>query len=292
MTDVFEHTNNNFINNVYKYDDNYKIVENKKNTLSCTVVYFSSNGIYFPNTLETFKDKIIVGDKYEWSKYENQIKNVKKSIFIRDVYKQWYLKGINTEINNIDKLIQFIVKEHDQDNLILVGISSGGFIATLIGAKLNADMVFNFAGQLTLESILAEGKDKIVNNSYSTWKQYYNLSELLKNTKTTIFYYVCSNSNIDQEHIAIAKKSKKVYMFLFDCDAHGIPFHQTVLKYLLQINKSKHKKLSQKYFDTLISPSLFWRNFTNPIQYFISIGLYVIKNLSKLPKYIIYKILK
>lgn len=286
----FDHTNNSQVNNIYM-DNNYKIIiNNDKNSVDCTVVYCSSNGIYFPNTLDTFINAIVSNDRYEWSKKSNQLKNARKSIFIRDIYKQWYLKGVNEEINDLDKLIEFIQKEDTEDRLILVGTSSGGYVATLIGAKLNADMVFNFSGQLTLETVLNEGKDNIVNNLQYDWKHYYNLSSMLENTSADIFYFVCGNSAVDKEHILISEKYPSVKRFVFSCDTHGIPFPHICLKYLFLFKKDKLSSLSEFYSNKIIGSSSFWKHYISPTQYYFDNLIHIIKNFKKIPRYIIYKL--
>ena len=74
---------------------------------TCTI-YFSSNGIYFPNEENVFRSVIIHKDRYEW--YKTRRKSY-KHIFVRDVYKQWYAEGINDQYNTIEKLGQLLIQE-------------------------------------------------------------------------------------------------------------------------------------------------------------------------------------
>lgn len=71
-----------------EYAEEIDLIEN-----DLCVIYFSSNEIYYPNTLESFEYSILKNDKYEWK--QNKFSNAKKHIFLRDLHKQWYLSGIN-----------------------------------------------------------------------------------------------------------------------------------------------------------------------------------------------------
>jgi hypothetical protein len=65
------------------------------------IIYFSSNAIYFPNDRAAFCQKIVKENRFEWK--NNILKSARKVIFIRDVLKSWYLKGISSNINLIEK---------------------------------------------------------------------------------------------------------------------------------------------------------------------------------------------
>lgn len=74
-----------------------------------------------------------------------------KEIFIRDIWLSRYIRGNNTDIDTIDKIIQFIRKETVNLKVVTVGVSSGRFIAVLIASKIDAEMCFDFSGQFSLE---------------------------------------------------------------------------------------------------------------------------------------------
>lgn len=124
--------------------DNY-IIERVSGDGVC-VIYCSSSGLYYPNTeVEFVKAFIECEDRYEWR--NKRIRNVSKSIWIRDITKEFYVRGINKRINDIDKLLSFLEEETQGYDVITVG-SSGGYIAALIGIKLDANMVYCFSGFL------------------------------------------------------------------------------------------------------------------------------------------------
>lgn len=86
---------------VKKYRDqnaNYVIeIDSNSPHKDLCVIYFTSNAVYYPNTKAQFVDSIVEKDYYEWR--QSAPISAYKQIFIRDIYKQWYLQGINNQIN-------------------------------------------------------------------------------------------------------------------------------------------------------------------------------------------------
>jgi hypothetical protein len=115
------------------YNDlnNFEIVEFDSSTSNKCIIYFSSHCLHYPNTEEEVHKQILVKDWYEWRK--NICPGIKKAIFLRDVKKQWYLEGINKNINSIEKLFDFLLDETQDLQVICVGSSTGGYAAKLMG---------------------------------------------------------------------------------------------------------------------------------------------------------------
>lgn len=89
-------TDSDVVRRVYSSLPNYKIdYDNNCADMICAV-YFSSNDIYYPNTEEIFRKRIVEKDFFEW--YHTRVR-ARKHIFVRDVFKQWYLEGINADID-------------------------------------------------------------------------------------------------------------------------------------------------------------------------------------------------
>jgi|APSaa5957512535_1039671.scaffolds.fasta_scaffold91615_2 hypothetical protein len=279
---MFNPIDNSHVVDCYEKDLNYRIIINKEFSSSCTVVYFSSNGIYYPNKLETFRKAIINEDRFEWKNEHSQINNPSKIIFIRDIYKQWYLKGINKQINNLDKLISFIRQENTEEKLILIGVSSGGFVASLIGAKLNANMVFSFSGQFTLLPMLNSNKNIIVDALYAEWSKYYNLKTILEKTNSTIFYFACNHSEVDKEDIKIALELKCVHPFIFNCSKHGVPFPFRLLKKVISSDHGKLIQLEKKYSKKNINSKYFCKDYFTTIENYKSLARYFFFRVKKL----------
>ena len=78
-------------------------------------VFFSGNGIFFPNDYETAENTLVKNNRYEWQNIaQNDLIRLQagKIIFLRDVYKQWYITGINSRIDSIAKLFYFLQKKN------------------------------------------------------------------------------------------------------------------------------------------------------------------------------------
>ena len=75
---------------------NYRIEYNETTDKNECVIYFSSNNIWFPNTEKAFQKSIVEEDRYEWQR--NPYRIGKKNIYLRDIYKSWYVQGINYEL--------------------------------------------------------------------------------------------------------------------------------------------------------------------------------------------------
>lgn len=89
--------------------NNYKIIETGNKT-GRALVFFSGNGLYYPNTVSCFEETIIKNDRYEGERIirHTQVqKYYEKIVLVRDIYKQWYVKGINSEQDTVDKTIFF-----------------------------------------------------------------------------------------------------------------------------------------------------------------------------------------
>lgn len=144
-------THNRYDDNMiqgYK-SDNYVILDNKACDNNLCYIFCSSNGLYTINDLDSY-NKMIKNKRFEYQNIAKGIK-AKKVIFLRDIWLSWYALGINYTLNNIDKILYFIEKETNGLEIIAVGTSSGGYLASIIGAKLkNVTIVFSNCGQYSL----------------------------------------------------------------------------------------------------------------------------------------------
>lgn len=120
---------------------NFLIYDESKEGEYC-YVFCSSNAIWYPNTHQAYEENIVKRDCYEWRNFHPL--NAKKRIYIRDIYKSWYVTGVNQDIDSIDKLVDLIKKESNGLKLVCIGSSSGGYLAVLLGCLLHADHVLCF----------------------------------------------------------------------------------------------------------------------------------------------------
>lgn len=261
---------------------NYHIINTpKKGGENLTIVYFSSNGIYSQNDEETFKRVIINENRYEWSK--NLITRANKHIFVRDIYKSWYVTGINNEINSIDKLFEFLKEETKNSRIITLGCSSGGYAAMIFGILLDAEYIFSFSGQFSIQDVvdnnsqihyplLFEHKDDLSKNKY------FNIANLVKSKNIPIFYFVSSLSDCDKNQINIASGIKNVYSFKIKSDDHGIPFPLINLQKIINMPQNELIKLNKSLSNKEISKL----SFSYKVLGFKILLLTLIKKISRL----------
>jgi len=204
------------------------------------VLYFSSNNIYHPNSKDSFRSSIIDKDKYEW--YNTRIENGVKHIFLRDIQKQWYLKGINSKLNSIEKVLKFLKKETLGYSVITIGSSAGGYAAVLFGSLLNAEKILTFNGQFHVSDLLTSSNEAvdpvIFREQFNPYvNKYFSLKNFLNNP-SNIYYFFSNKSKWDQinkNHIL----EEGINIISFNTNNHGIPFVKSAL--LRVINSSKQE---------------------------------------------------
>lgn len=245
---VFQ-TDSSEVNDIFQKRNNYLIEYSKKRSTKekkCAL-YFSSNEIYYPNTSDSFQNKIVKKDRFEW--YHTRVDQVDKHIFIRDIKKQWYLTGISAECNSIEKLGAFLKKEIEGYKVICIGSSAGGFAAVLFGSILNAEAIYSFNGQFFLYDLLSistanvdpiifrEKDNKLVN-------QYYSLKKKITKPEN-IFYFYSDRSKWDisqYEHIS----NLGIQVIPFRTSHHGIPFLKTNMNFVINNPRSWIRELVGK----------------------------------------------
>ena len=261
MTDDFKgvfQTDSEIVLNQYKTNKNYLIVNTTKDSASIKkekycAIYFSSNNLYYPNDNNAFKKEIITKNKYEW--YTTRINKAEKHIFIRDIFKQWYLAGINESLNTIEKLVDFLKEETKGYKTITVGSSSGGYASVLFGQLLSAEYCYSFNGQLQLFWQMQNSspeKDPLLFTlkKRETAFKYYNIVNYIK-TPSSILYF---NSRKSEEDIAQLEYIKNINLnlFSFKTSHHGVPFISSILPKLLNMPVLELLKLKEKNHNPLI----------------------------------------
>ncbi|HPF29263.1 MAG TPA: hypothetical protein PLZ77_04050 [Lachnospiraceae bacterium] len=130
--------------------NNYQIVETGFRTNRC-IIFFSGNGLYYPNNQDVFLDVVCKRDRYEWKKVAQNKKireYFEKIIFVRDIYKQWYIKGTGSNNSSIKAVLDLLKENTENMQLTTCGNSAGGYMATLMGSLLGASMFFLFPASL------------------------------------------------------------------------------------------------------------------------------------------------
>lgn len=227
-------------NYLIQYDDSCE----NKNTCA---IYFSSNDIYYPNTEAAFSKRILEKNFYEW--YNTRFEGIYKHIFIRDIHKQWYLSGINSEINTPEALLQFLKSETAGYSVKTIGSSAGGYAAVLYGSLLNADQALSFNGQFELATLLQKSKPFVdpllFRFADSELAKYYDLKSKI-NEKLDVFYFCSRKSDWDNQQFTHIKNLSSIKTISFDTGHHGIPFVKDALPKVINLRKDSLNKLTKK----------------------------------------------
>lgn len=245
MGNIFS-TDQGIVEEVWRNNPNYLVREINADNKKCLIL-FSSNGLYFPNTREEFEEKVIQEDRYEFRNITNSKKIEKqfgKIIYVRDVWKAWYVRGINAREDTIDKLIARLKDLTEEERVITAGISSGGYMSVIAGIKLNAEKILCFSGQFYLDvskrSLLKEYEED------EERSKYYDLIDLIRKTDVPIIYFYPMKYNGDIKQADKVKEFHNVVMIAFDYAEHA----QTVLpcnfKYLFDMSEETYRKISRR----------------------------------------------
>jgi hypothetical protein len=241
------------VNDFYQDHLNYIIQYDDSVPKEYCVVYFSSNDIYYPNNDIAFTESIINKNRFEW--YGNRVNYGHKHIFLRDIKKQWYLTGINKDIDSPQKMFEFLKEETQGYKIILIGSSAGGFISVILGQLLNAERIYSFNGQFEILSILdkksAPSVDPVLyrNKDNENLLPFYDASKFIS-CPETIYYFHSGKSNWDIEQYAYLN-GLKINKITFKTSNHGIPFLKSNLPVVLNLPLSELKKISGKTFNPL-----------------------------------------
>ncbi len=245
----FDRINHPLVQQVYNNQNNYLIqYDNNSSTSAC--IYFTSNGLYYPNTMEEFKKKIIDENRFEW--YKNKLTNIKKHIFIRDVFKQWYIGGVNAKLDTIEKTLEFLKQETFGYDITTIGSSAGGFAAVLFGCLLQANKIITINGQFNLSFLLFGDWNRIDNpilvkyENNEKYSKYYNLVPFIKNYSKKIIYFTSTCSNLDVMQLKFVEKCSNCLIFKIYTDIHGIPFWLENMNMVLNTSYEKYIKIESR----------------------------------------------
>lgn len=226
--------NNQVIREVYA-KDNYECIDTGEASKWC-YIFFSSNGLYYPDTKENFIEQIIRKNRYEWKwvvKNSHIPERAGRIIYIRDIYKKWYSYGINENANSIDKTIELLRKLTEGFQVVTIGSSAGGYMATLTAVKLNAPYCINFSGQYKIAEDLGN--------------PYYKLVDLLEDYQGKIFYFVPALCPNDVEQYQLIEGIKCIKGFYFNDNRHASTMLTGNMPYIIESTEGRLERLYDKY---------------------------------------------
>ena len=238
---------------------NYE-AEDSGESPAVSVVYFTSNALYWTDDDETVHQRIFVNNRYDYRYYRR--KKVPgqsvREIFVRDVTKQWYLHGISSSVDSVEKLVGLLKELTAGTKIITVGNSAGGYAACLYGALLGAVQIFSFSGQFSLKDT-AENSDELLQETMELpeFMKYCDLTGLIRDSDATVFFFYPDQAPQDKKQYPLVLDNPNVCMFAMKGSVHG----STVLDYsipsLLAADTAKLKALSVKYRGESIDPVKF-----------------------------------
>lgn len=262
--------NCSIIDDVYNAKDNIKIVDYNNDTGRC-YIFFSSHNLYYPNTEEEFIRKVVEGDRFEWNRLATgKSSHIKadRIIFARDVYKQFYIAGVNHIVNSSDKLVDLLgelCKEYRE--VITVGSSAGGNIAMLVALKLSASRCICFAGQTLINDVNSSFKEHIIKKTDVHVDSMDILAQLENNKDCKIFYFYPAYNEGDTYQYDRISGCSNVYGFAFAQTNHaasmmdenkGFAISWDEI-YLLKLYEHYHGKVINMYeFFFRTVPIIYW----------------------------------
>lgn len=225
--------------------DNYQCFDTGVDSDICYIM-FSSNGLYYPNTKEVFEETIIQNDRYEWKwvvKNSTIPRKAGRIIYVRDIYKCWYSKGINARENTIDKTLELLEKLTQGYKIVTVGSSAGGYMAVLTAIKLKADYCINFSGQYSIATDIEN--------------PYHSLMEMLNDYAGHIFYFFPIGCEEDKRQYDNVKHNKCINSFLFNESKHASTMFAGNMCYILDYTEEEMIGLYEKNCRRKINKYLF-----------------------------------
>ena len=219
---------------IYENNANCRIEYSDKNSDIC-VIYFSSHGIYYPNDEKTFISKIVNKDYYEW--YKTRLRNAKKHIFIRDVKKQWYISGINKNIDDQWKLADFLKKETSGYKVITLGASAGGYASILFGNLIEAEYIIAFNPRIELETELNNTKEEenalLHRNKETKTRCFFDVNKFISGN-IPVYYILSNKSGWDLQQCKCLVPKNNLNIVEVDSDVHGVPVPKDILPLFIE----------------------------------------------------------
>lgn len=215
--------------------DNYQCIDTGAESDIC-YIFFSSNGLYYPDEKEVFDREIMYKDRYEWKwmvSHSGISQKAGRVIYVRDVFKDWYSQGINSKVNTIEKTLDLLRSLTKGYQIITVGSSAGGYMAVLAAVRLGAIWCINFSGQYKVNSNVSE--------------EYQDLSGMLKDYSGQIFYFVPICSKQDLEQYEYVKDISCIRTFSFNGKKHADTMLTGNMSYIIDKNEEELLVLYKKY---------------------------------------------
>ncbi len=158
------------------------------------------------------------------------------------------MRGINVKENNVETVIKLCGQvTHNFKNIITVGISSGGFMASIVASRLGANSCFNFSGQNNLWNSLERNPRLLQFKDTATCSKYFNIGELIKNTQCDIYYFYAGNCLEDLNEYEEIAEIPNVHGYVFSNDQHASTMCIWNMPYIILISKERLLQIEKHY---------------------------------------------
>jgi len=173
-----------------------------------------------------------------FSFYEVSSKINTNKIFVRDIHKLWYHKGLPGIAKNIDEIALYLFQYTQDDQfkrIIFIGNSMGGYAALLLGTLLSVNTVIAFCPKTFISPAM-----RFFSQDWSNWRQvwklfwlpsaqrkYFDLKSLLKRKSQGTHYhiYYSTQKRIDKLHVLRIKEYQNITLHSYNIGGHGLVKH-------------------------------------------------------------------
>ena len=263
MYEIFEKKEDN--EEIYRFycnNDNFKVEDISNDVNKPVYIFFTGHGLFFPTTIEMFRSKVIENNRFEWENIARGTgvqSKARRIIYIRDVYKNWCINGINSKVNTREKLVEMLKDLAENREIITVGSSAGGYMAVLYGCLLNAKAIYTFSPQISLIEYDKWHPIKYFDEYRTSGTVALDLREYMVAYTGKLFYitpYYCpeDRAQLDLVNMADIPCIKK---FIVDENRHGYTFYGVSIERLLAMDMKTLENLSYHYAGKIIKPSHF-----------------------------------
>lgn len=229
--------------------ENYRIWDRSGDGGECLIL-FSGNGLFYPNKEEVFHDIIVHKDRYEYQNLAKSayLRRFDRIIFVRDIYKQWYVTGINADCPDAIATAELLKDKTEGYRVTTAGNSAGGYAAVLFGILVGAERIFTFSGQWDI----TDSKYAPYIEYYKTDEKrsaFYDLRSLLKSgdVKAKIYYFWPDENEKDKYQSGLVKDMPGIRAFEFRSKKHESTVLPFQIPWLLCMREKELEKIYDRY---------------------------------------------
>ena len=157
-------------------------------------------------------------------------------IFMRDVQKVWYQRGLPGVATDIDGIASFLAEKREEvgaSRVVLVGNSMGGYAAVVLGILLDADRVLAFAPQTFIGRLhrfvhYDRRCTELIRNVHRTPnRRYLDLKPLLRRLSPSceIDMFYCQDDRLDRIHAERLNFAPNVHTHSLSKGGHSVIKH-------------------------------------------------------------------